>query len=57
MNRGQPTLSGQVVVTTKSGLTMTLEAAGEDRDGNQLWRQVGSSPRPFVERIMRELGR
>lgn len=40
----------QLVVTTGSGLTMTLEAAGEDHDGNQLWRQVGSAPPESVLR-------
>lgn len=33
----------QIEVTTPSGMKMRLEAAGEDREGNQLWRQVGSS--------------
>ena len=27
-------------VTTRSGFTIVLESAGEDKDGNQLWRQV-----------------
>lgn len=40
---------GRVTVTSTSGLTMVLEAAGEDAEGNQLWRQVGSSPRRLYE--------
>ena len=38
--------SSELVVTTRSGFKLRLEPMGFDRDGHQLWRQVGQRVAP-----------
>lgn len=38
--------SSELVVTTRSGFKLRLEPMGFDRDGHQLWRQVGQGVAP-----------